>query len=376
MTRIGFLLLSSLAFACTDQGRAPEVRKSARARLTDTPIIAAEPALAFMIPDSVGGASAEMGAALPLATKGFAIADWDGHRILVFSSAAELVRIIGRTGSGPGEFQGPSLIQVLASDTLLVWDPYLRRISWLDAKTGRGRYLQTRTSDLYGGNPIVGLLDGGRLLVRHDAPVPVTDSTPAGLLTRIRLLDDGGRLVAELPAEFPVRYQDGRGFRFFAPSLRTATDGRRIFIGYSSGWNISVLDADFRRVGQLTRSWQTRPVTDQDKRAIRSSMTRPDLAPGFLDDSRFNTTVPAFGKILPSPDGTVWVLSDAAPYQYPDSVSVFSSENRFLGSFSLPSRFRPTAVGPDYLVGTGTRADGDFEIRLYRVSWHSQSTAR
>jgi hypothetical protein len=109
-----------------------------------------------------------MGNVVRLASAGFAIADWDGHRVLAFDSSGALRRIVGREGAGPGEFCRPSLIQAFAGDSLLIWDSCLRRLTWLDAETGRGRSVTLASADLYGGAPIIGRLDDGRVVAKTE----------------------------------------------------------------------------------------------------------------------------------------------------------------------------------------------------------------
>lgn len=372
MSQLRLILCVSLALGCSDRGPTARVRDPAGdTTRRSLPIIGTLPTIAFTIPDSIGGASADMGRALRLASGAIVVADWDGHRILRFDSTGRLTKVLGRAGSGPGEFQGTALVQAIAGDSLLVWDASLRRLTWLDPQTGGSRSCSIKIGDAAGSNPIIGLLADGRLVVQHEAPGASTPGAPVGRHMRLRLMDRCGRLLGEISGDFPGGRWDARGYRFFAPTTQTATDGTRIFAGNSSAWEIVVLAPDGHRLGSLTRPWRATLVTEQDREAIRAALDRPDIAPGFLDDDRFDPTVPAFGRILPSPDGTVWVLEYAAPYQPTDSVSIFSADNQLLGTLPLPPGFRPTSVGPDYLLGTGIGEDGDFEIRLYLVRWPS-----
>lgn len=365
VSRASGCLLSCMMLACAsgDQQRAA----STEATLPGLPVVDTIPSLTITIPDSIGGASADMGNVARLADGNIAIADWDGHRVLVFDSAGVLRRIIGRDGSGPGEFRAPSLIQTFGGDSLLIWDTFLKRLSWLDSGSGTGRSMNLSGAGLIGGSSIVGLLDDGRVVAR---PEQVQQSGAAEAPSRsasLLLLDSHGSRVGIVADSIVFTAGDARGFRFFQPTLQTATDGERIFAGISSDWRIAMYAPDGRRLGELTRPWTPGAVTEADRIRIRASLTRPDMAPGFLDDDRFDRTVPAFGRILPVGSGAVWVLDYAAPWQSPDSASIFSHDGRFLGAIALPPHFRPTEVGADYVIGTATRQDGDLEIRMYRV---------
>jgi hypothetical protein len=308
-----------------------------------------------------------MGNVVQLANGDIVIADWDGHRVLAFDSAGMLRRVIGRDGSGPNEFRAPSLIQAFGGDSLLIWDVYLKRLSWLDAESGQGRSVTFASAGANGGSPVIGLLDDGRVVAATEQMRQMDRPAVPSRLTTLLLLDTAGHRIGTVADSFAFTFGDARGYRFFQPRLQTATDGTRIFAGVSTTWRIAIYAPDGRRLGDLSRPWTPRQVTDDDKAEIRASMARPDLAPGFLDDDRFDPTVPAFGRILPAADGSIWVLDYTAPYQGPDSASVFSHDGKFLGAVSLPPHFRPTEVGPDYVIGTATRADGDLEIRSYPV---------
>jgi hypothetical protein len=136
------LLLTTLlgaAIGCSNPS--PHTEQSLPAP-TGIPSIADEPSLTFRIPASIGGASSEIGRTAFLGGGRIAVDDYDGKRVLVFDSTGHLTRIIGRGGSGPGEFQTPTLVQTFAADSLLVWDAALRRLSFLSATTGTGTAVQ------------------------------------------------------------------------------------------------------------------------------------------------------------------------------------------------------------------------------------------
>jgi hypothetical protein len=358
-------LLCFIAIACGPGDRQRNAQAAAENQVL--PVIDRTPSLTITIPDSIGGASADMGDVVRLARGDIAIADWDGHRLLVFDSVGALRRVIGREGSGPGEFEAPLLIQAFGGDSLLIWDPYLGRLSWIDANSGAGRSVNLSSAGLIGGSPIVGMLRDGRVIGRREVlRREGAMKLPTRTATFLLLGPDGAR-ARTVADTFVLAAGDARGYRFFQPTLQTATDGQRLFAGISSEWRIAIYAPDGHRLGELSRPWTPRVVTAEVRARIRASLTRPSMAPEFLDDDRFDATVPAFGRILPADDGSIWVLDYAAPYESPDSASVFSHDGAFLGAVALPPHFRPSVVGADHIIGTATREDGDLEIRMYRL---------
>ena len=57
------------------------------------------------------------------------VADDQVQQISVFDRKGTFLRIIGRRGSGPGEFQAPWLVALDHNDSLFTWDPALARVS-------------------------------------------------------------------------------------------------------------------------------------------------------------------------------------------------------------------------------------------------------
>jgi hypothetical protein len=57
------------------------------------------------------------------------VADFYRPQVTVLSLRGQPERVIGRRGSGPGEFRSIRSIQAIEGDSLLVYDPSLARIS-------------------------------------------------------------------------------------------------------------------------------------------------------------------------------------------------------------------------------------------------------
>jgi hypothetical protein len=310
-----------------------------------------------------------MGRAVFLENGRLAIGDWEGQRILLFDSIGSLTGILGRAGSGPGEFRAPVLVQAFAGDSLLVWDPYLRRVTRLSASTGAGHSIDLPTDAAYGSAPIVGRLADGRLVLRHERFTPAEGDGAPLVTTEVRLASAEGTRWETLATLDPVPQGDAGGYRFFAPRAQVAVVNGRVLFGIPTQWNINTRSLEGAPPLALHRAWAPRPVTPSDRSNARAAVVRPDMAPGFADDDRFDATWPAFGTILQGPRGTTWVLDYAAPYLSPDSVSVFSDRGALLGVLALPSGFKPTDVGESALLGVARTPTGDLEIRRHALRW-------
>jgi hypothetical protein len=62
------------------------------------------------------------------------------QRVTVLGPDGRLRRVFGRAGSGPDEFRAVQNVQVLAGDSLLVYDPELGRVSVFAPDSGRAAY--------------------------------------------------------------------------------------------------------------------------------------------------------------------------------------------------------------------------------------------
>lgn len=361
--RPSLFLLSLLALGGCDAAPAPPAAVVA----TALPRIEQEPTRTITIPDSIGGASADMGRAVLLADNAIAIGDWDGSRVLVFDSLGALQRIIGRRGSGPREFQNPVLVQAFAGESLLIWDAAFRRVARLSARSGGGNELVLDAAIASGSAPIVGWLPGGDLLLRNETFRPGADG--ATVETALRILDSKSGRATTIVTLPPVPNGDTRGYRFFSPRVQVAVVGAGVVAGYPDRWEVAIHDRSGRKVATLTRPWRPRNVTEADRTSARSAIDRPDLAPGFADDERFDPTWPAFGTILPGPRGTTWVLDYAPPFSSPDSVTLFAGTGSLLGVLPLPAGLKASEVAGDRLIGTARTPDGDLVIRIHRITW-------
>lgn len=319
------------------------------------------------IPDSLGGASADMGRAVFLGDGQIAIGDWDGKRVLLFDSTGSPIRVIGREGAGPGEFRAPVLVQAIRRDSLLIWDPYLRRVSRLSVRDGTGGDFVLPSEAASGSAPVVGILEDGRLVLRHESIA--NDPTSPQVVTEIRVLSWGAARWRTIARLAPVARGDAGGYRFFQRRIQVAVAGNRILVGHADAWRIDVLDPGGRLVDSLQRPWHARAVTLEDKARARAAIDRPALAPGFLDDDRFDAEWPPFATILAGPRNTSWVLDYAPPYASPDSVSVFNGGSGLLGVLALPAAFKPTDVTDRAILGVARTADGDFEVVQYSLRW-------
>jgi hypothetical protein len=113
------------------------------------------------------------------------VADDLSHDVRVFDADGQLVRVIGRKGQGPGEFELPWVVAVDDADTLMVWDQRLMRVSVFDPQGG---FLRSFTPPRHWLVNSVQFMPGGDLLL---AAFGSTDNYG------LHVLDRDGELIGE-----------------------------------------------------------------------------------------------------------------------------------------------------------------------------------
>jgi hypothetical protein len=363
------------------------------------PRISDRPALTLTAPDSLPGA--QFGRAVRLADGGVAAVEEASRRILRWDRTGRLTHLYGGVGAGPGRFRAPSLIQAVGADTLLLWDALLRRVTWLSLSSGETRDLLLRTSMASGASPIVGQMEDGTLLLRHERfaaglerggsmlagalsgqmprppgeldasltpealpPPPADMPSVRALIVRI---DAEGRQVGEVAKDVLVREVPRGGTPLYAPGLQMVTDGSRILMGFNASWQVQVLGPSGDSLDVFEREWTARPVSEAQRDAAREALQENRQATAAPVDISFAPNVPAFGRLLVAEDGTLWATTFTGPGVFTDSATVFSRRGRLLGTVAMPPRLRPTDVGSDYLLGLSEDGTGKAMVLLYDV---------
>ena len=206
------------------------------------PEIEAERVATTELPFNPGGT--DPGAQFVISAEGDVfVAQWQDRTIQVIGEAGEVIRTIGRSGEGPGEFISLSAIW-LAGDTLVATDRQLMRVNSFATD---GRFLDSRTwvadfarwsVDEAGsrviytpGSPPSAILSNGLALVSPNwtvrPPQGIPDPGPrrAGFRSPLLTMDEHGQIVDTLAwseyywTEFAMP-RDGRGFRIQVPFQR------------------------------------------------------------------------------------------------------------------------------------------------------------
>ncbi len=378
-------------FACgepaPESAAAPTVRDSAGIRIVentrplwpaaDAPRLSVSPALVIGDrPDSNYELSRVAGAAR-LSDGRIVIADGGSLQLRFFDSAGEFINFVGGRGDGPGEFRQLGALATLAGDTIVALS-----MPWTATFfNAHGEFLRRVNAF----NPSNGLRDGIKIIVAVlgdqsvvvGSPAPPSRSPP------------GKRWVDSIPLELIARdtavrvrlgtfpsmlmVMDGNDPRppWFGPTAVFAADGASLVAGYGGEYSIRVLSSngDLERIirrrwtpVRVTRADINEYVTEWSKRWVKATGPQAEKEKQDLRDDPYASEVPAYSQFIADRIGRLWVreahLADApAAGQLatsplvPSVWSVFDRDDRWLGDITMPARFMPTDIGPDYILG-------------------------
>ena len=306
------------------------------------------------------------------------VLDGGTREVRIYDQHGGFLAKAGGSGSGPGEFQNPIQVLVVAGDTLLVWDDALARASRFDPA---GNLVDMRTVDrgtiakaieppLYPGTGR--LLPDGDLLVRlieksmvKGGKQGASDASRARS-GALRVSVDYSQIDtlmffgdAELvPVNAPWGVWQVEPPRARTTVMAVQSSESRVCIGDQKAAEISCFGPDASRTSIRWNPLEV-ALTDADVDRWRDTMVA-DLAGklsesevlGALDQVTLPAIRPPFSSVIIDAVGNLWVEqgpssgSDAGSIEY----FVFDRDGVFLGPVALP-QIQVLDIGDDYLIG-------------------------
>ena len=308
-----------------------------------------------------------------------------GSRILVLDDASrelrfydlqgELVNRLGGRGQGPGEFERPRLLNMIAGDSLVIYDTGNRRFT-LYPVDGDGFRSFPRPSPMPGslqgtsGAQVVSIAAGA--LPPRDAQGPITTSTD------VRLVDftlETSETIASTPFTQVVIPNVGPGGTWFFGS--TPFDFPMAVAATRDGFFVTTPNepsvSEYSWTGELRRivriSEPLNEVTDAEFSAAiqRRVEGRSTAVQRAYDDVEPPEAEPTFQSLIVDDQGWLW----AQTYQESpdDHVTwlLFDSDGRGRGSVAMPEGLSVSSISRDYVAGVW-RDELDVEyVRLHRI---------
>ncbi|MFQ5679843.1 MAG: hypothetical protein ACE5HP_10350 [Gemmatimonadota bacterium] len=300
----------------------------------------------------------------------------------VYDPVGRHLRSMGRAGGGPGEFSAIHRLFLAPPDTLIAYD------------ADRARHTHFRVDgELLGVVPfrwegdvlarvVWGRFSDGTYLTRPNSVVPSDASRGRGraLTAWTRVRPDGSLVdtIARIrDPEYEIGGPGGDVVRLLLFSSWPAVLAHRgsLYVGVADEFRIDAYGLSGRLRRSIRRSYDRRPVTDADLRALEERELEAATSPAARERIRRRHRsvphaewMPAHGtRLLVDAEGDLWVEEFAAPTDPERAWSVFDPGGRFLGRVAVPEPLRICDVGRDYVLGVWTDALGVESVREYEL---------
>ncbi len=309
------------------------------------------------------------------------VCDAKAKNIKKFDAAGKFLKIIGKGGQGPGEFDYPTELEVYR-DRLIVRDLFAARISLFDLD---GKFLSTVPVDRSEGSwrrfhP----LPDGRFIVETE----FVDRSNMNAAQEMRLL----LYAADLSYVKTIYRKSVFRNKYISTPVRTnvplpfaarafwgLTPDGKIAVGFSGTYEIEILDPDKGKVRSWTHPYKPVEVTGPDKDAFFASLTfgmtsgsgniqQSKGAPDYIvKNTEFPKTKPAFEKFAVDESRRIWVFPAASDPKAKPAVEVFDSAGAFLGRATLEGDWPPYPPAAAYPGGFWiVTATADEEIKIVK----------
>ena len=325
------------------------------------------------------------------------IADNGSGQIRIFNREGRIVRTLGRSGAGPGEFINLLWVWQHLGDSIRAWDTRLSTFP-LNSNAVRTAILRTRDGSTGRAAGVVrGMLADGSFFVYETRPVSVqqaeralrdtaivwrvsAEGVPAArvgmfLFREVRRSAAGYSMATPGSAtQRPVMIWRGQPFAF---STQLAASATGLIATNSFGafeWQERSPNGVLRRISRVSRP-RIR-VTPEVIRAQQAeehvsnsnfALAQPPLARN-LPASEYPTHIPAYSAMRVDTENRIWVRLTSVLGTAPERWDVFRADGTLIDVVELPARFAFFDAGSDFVMGVW-RDDDDVEyVRVYRLA--------
>lgn len=341
--------------------------------------------------------------ALRLANGSLAVANSSSSEVRFFDADGNHLQTSGRQGAGPGEYGAISGMWRTPTDSLVVLDILVRRMTVLGPDGGVGRSFSlgglggAMMPDASGSVNMSlpsGMLDDGSLIgvslalqINSNREGTFRDSIPA-----IHFGPDGA--VVDTMSWFPGLEMEQMTLSFGGQSVSTPTGvplgkntiivaaGSHAYVATNNSWEVQVWQPGtglqrIIRLNRPARALAAEGVAQHRKDMIQLMDAQAGASlPAQLRDQmveRINSVtypsaLPFIANILVDDSGHLWVQEQDQPGDRTPHFAVFDPTGRMLGWVDMPDRFRPTQIRGDQVIGVWQDDDDVEYVRVYRLA--------
>ena len=319
-----------------------------------------------------------------LADGGLLIADRSENTIRVLDATGKLVRSVGRTGDGPGEFQSMIWAGRCRGDSLLVWDLRRRQATMVGASGAAARQFAVPTGDTAQPPYQFSCSPRGKIAYRS-APRPVRramnpqNPNIVGVSAAVYAVSPDGAIaqrLGEIPAGEVVAMVSPSGGRGAAPrplgrSASIAALDDAVIIGSADSAFVTIWRADAqpgRHALPIVLRAPTQREFDEAVQVLAS------MAPASMRQAMTQQLaaippperLPPISALYVDSEGLVWVQTTPAGAQTV-AFLVMGGDGRVVARAQVPAGVTVFEIGRDYLLGSYTDASDEMHVAVYRL---------
>ena len=290
-----------------------------------------------------------------------AVADRGASNISFFDSLGHRLRVVGRRGSGPGEFRDLVSISQCAPDTLFAWDRMHARMTVLDSA---GNYLKDMRVP---GDPVQISCDRSGILAILSMAANSSMADPVVRGAIILSTPEGDSLRSLLPITLATN-------RPLGPKTSIAMAHDVLYVGTAESSFVATYGSDGRRLGsvplELTRLRATQATydaaIDELVSALREAASRAH-SKKLLESTPMPEYLPAYRRILAGPGGSLWVVVSPLGEDKTD-IKAWSAGGHPLTTIHLPHDVDVFEVGADYILGAYSDSASVPHLAMYKLT--------
>lgn len=281
------------------------------------------------------------------------------QEVRMFSPEGDYVRTIGRSGSGPGEFQSPRSLWLGPNDTILVGD--LERMSAFDSAGTFAR--STPFANAYQSHALDDRTYIRLVFAPSVNPIELGHSRPDYSIIRLsadaQVIDTLTQITGtEVYRQFSTGEQIYNFNAPFGAERMIATHGHSIFTGDGKGFIVSELNdrGQLRRI--LRRAYDPEPVTPEAIASFEASMLdlfqldeqKAQIRRLFTEWS-YPRTQPQYDRLVIDKTGGIWLRHFHIDARRAATWSVLDTARGWLGEIMLPASVVVKEIGDEYILG-------------------------
>ncbi len=265
-----------------------------------------------------------------LSDGGFAVMDWT--KVRVFDKNGTQMAVIGRQGSGPGEFQGLGRLCATRGDTLLAFDVNQMRMNVVAAATVV-RQFQMDVRAL----PAQGCLSDGSFLAQG-MQKPTGGDVPSAPVVRVTL--DG--VTTDTLGKFPSQWFEG-----IAQYMGVTAHGAWMYVSDPHKSEVRRYDVHGKLNLVVKMADAARPIdTDNAARWLGGAVAARGSGVKAGGNQRVEgNTWPFYRSILVDQDGRLWIRDFPPNDAAPDRWTAYDSTGAVIGALNIPRPARRPVPG-------------------------------